>query len=377
MSWGRSDLNGSRKWVRPTVPNSVEDKTLGSDVAHGLGATLPDSIGDLQNLEFLDTRRTLIRKLPNSIVKLQKLVYLLGGPFIGFKFPKGIRKLKRHTTFGPARAHDVHSLQEIGQLVDLHKLGIDFGGSDLSLRMLEEISVLLSKLNGSLRSLKILHWADSSLKKALDEVASPPLLLCKLMIQCRLYELPPWFASLKHVTKITLSNTRLQLEDLQVLRNLPALVYLKLGYKSFFNNDEDLVFDRGGFAQLKFLEIIEKNLGSRALSAAEIRNAPATHGAAPFPWSPSADHHSAVALFPFPIFTSASLLGLHLAKNNESNPSSSLACHFRVRVCSPQRTPLPYLCLSTSSYLRYRVGEFVNQAVVGIRFVENEVAFSV
>ncbi|KAG6524348.1 hypothetical protein ZIOFF_014255 [Zingiber officinale] len=219
-------------------------------VEHVLSSTpcyisaLPDSIGDLQNLEFLDTRRTLIRKLPNSIVKLQKLVYLLGGPFIGFKFPKGIRKLKRLTTFGTARAHNVHSLQEIGQLVDLHKLGIDFGGSDLSLRMLEEISVLLSKLNGSLRSLKILHWADSSLKKALDE----------------------------HVTKITLSNTRLQLEDLQVLRNLPALVYLKLGYKSFFNNDEDLVFDRGGFAQLKFLEIIEQNVSFKEGAVRSLRN---------------------------------------------------------------------------------------------------------
>ncbi|XP_042462287.1 disease resistance protein Pik-2-like [Zingiber officinale] len=131
---------------------------------------LPDSIGDLQNLEFLEIRGTYIQKLPNAIVKLQKLVYLLGGPFIGFKFPKGIRKLKRLTTFGTARAHNVHSLQEIGELINLQKLDIFLGRSDLSLRMLEEISALLSKLNGSLRSLKILHWADSSLKKALDEV---------------------------------------------------------------------------------------------------------------------------------------------------------------------------------------------------------------
>ncbi|XP_042460289.1 disease resistance protein Pik-2-like [Zingiber officinale] len=221
---------------------------------------LPDSIGDLQNLEFFDIRETNIRKLPNSIVKLRKLVYLLGGSLTGFKFPKGIRKLKRLATFGTARTRNVHSLQEIGELVHVQKLAISFCCSDLSLRMLEEISALLSKVNDSLRSLKILHWADRSLKKALDEVASPPLLLCKLMIRCRLYELPPWFASLKHGIKISLFFTRLQLEDLQVMRNLPALVYLKLGYESFVNNDEDLVFDRGGFAQLKFLEIIERNV---------------------------------------------------------------------------------------------------------------------
>ncbi|KAG6528175.1 hypothetical protein ZIOFF_010325 [Zingiber officinale] len=217
--------------------------------------TLPDSIGDLQNLEFLDIRGTPIRKLPNTIVKLQKLVYLLAGPFIGFKFPKGIRKLKRLTTFGMARAHNVHSLQEIGELVHLHKLGIAFEDSNLSLRMVEEISALLSKLNGSLRSLKILNLENSSLKKALDEVALPPLLLCEIEINCRLGELPPWFASLKHVVKISLFRTQLQLEDLQVLRNLPALVNLQLGGESFVYNGENLVFDREGFAQLKLLTI--------------------------------------------------------------------------------------------------------------------------
>ncbi|XP_042462049.1 disease resistance protein Pik-2-like [Zingiber officinale] len=222
--------------------------------------TLPDSIGDLQNLEFLDIRGTDIRKLPNSIVKLQKLVYLLAGPFIGFKFPKGIRKLKRLTTFGMARAHNVHSLQEIGELVHLHKLGIAFEDSDLSLRMVEEISALLSKLNGSLRSLKILHLENSSLKKALDEVALPPLLLCEIEINCRLGELPPWFASLKHVVKISLFRTQLQLEDLQVLRNLPALVNLQLGGESFVYNGENLVFDREGFAQLKLLTIARHNV---------------------------------------------------------------------------------------------------------------------
>ncbi|XP_042465619.1 disease resistance protein PIK6-NP-like [Zingiber officinale] len=215
---------------------------------------LPDSIGDLQNLEFLDMRGTRIKELPNTMVKLQKLVYLLAGPQ-GFKFLKGIGKLKRLVAFGMAYADKMQSLQEIGELVDLQKLAISFGEHDLSLRMLEEIRALLSKLNGTLRSLTIFPPVNISLKNALDEVASPPLLLCKLQIGCRLGQLPPWFASLKHVVKISLVGTLLQLEDLQVLRNLPALVNLKLGFKSFVNNDEDLVFDRGGFAQLKFLQI--------------------------------------------------------------------------------------------------------------------------
>ncbi|KAG6524283.1 disease resistance protein Pik-2-like [Zingiber officinale] len=236
-------------------------------------SVLPDSIGDLQNLEFLDIRGTDIDELPNTIVKLQKLVHLLAGPE-RFKFPKGIGKLNRLVVFGMVRADSVQLLQEIGELVNLQKLDICFGGHDLSLRMLEEISALLSKLNGTLRSLTISHSINDSLKKALDEVASPPWLLCKLRISCKLGELPPWFTSLKHVVKISLSFTRLRLQDLRVLRDLPALVDLKLGIASFLNHYENLVFDRGGFAQLKFLEIEGHNVSFEegALRSLEILN---------------------------------------------------------------------------------------------------------
>ncbi|XP_074568221.1 disease resistance protein Pik-2-like [Curcuma longa] len=231
---------------------------------------LPETIGDLQNLEFLDIRGTNIYVLPNTIIKLQKLVYLLAGPN-SLRFPKGIRKLKRLVAFGMADADNVQLLQEIGELVDLQKLGISFGTSSLSLGMLEEISALLSKLNGSLRSLKIRHFVDSdNLKKALDEVALPPLLLCKLLIGCKLCELPPWFASLNLVVKITLFDTLLQPEDIIVLRNLPALVNLKLGIRSF--TTVDLGFDRLGFARLKLLEIQWYNVSFKegALRSLEI-----------------------------------------------------------------------------------------------------------
>ncbi|KAG6524288.1 disease resistance protein Pik-2-like [Zingiber officinale] len=220
-------------------------------------SVLPDSIGDLQNLEFLDIRGTHIDELPKTIVKLQKLVYLLASKYL--KVPERIGKLNRLVVFGIVRADSVQLLQEIGELVNLQKLGIGFSHrDDLSLRMLEEISALLSKLNGSLRSLKIFSWPNSSLKTALDEVASPPFLLCKLQICYELGKLPPWFAYLNHVVKIYLEYTQLQLEDLQVLRNLPALVNLILEYRSFVHHD--LVFDQGGFTQLKFLEISGYNV---------------------------------------------------------------------------------------------------------------------
>ncbi|KAG6528222.1 hypothetical protein ZIOFF_010373 [Zingiber officinale] len=215
---------------------------------------LPDSIGDLQNLEFLDIRGTQIYKLPNTIVKLQNLVYLLSDVRI-IQLPKGIRRLKKLRTLGMARADNVQLLQEIGELVDLQKLAIWFGGNYLASRMLDAISALLSKLNGNLRSLNIFHIPNDNLKKALDEVASPPLLLCKLQINAVLGGLPTWFASLEKVVKITLYETRLQLQDLQVLRNLHTLVKLVLGTESFDKNGEVLVFDQGGFTHLKYLDI--------------------------------------------------------------------------------------------------------------------------
>ncbi|KAG6528219.1 disease resistance protein Pik-2-like [Zingiber officinale] len=234
-------------------------------------SALPDSVGDLQNLEFLDMRGTYIEELPHTIAKLQKLVYLLGGlnqqhppdmfkilhfvTLFRLKFPKGIRELKRLRKLGMTFADDEQLLQEIGELAELEKLAICFGDDDLVSGVLEGISALLSKLSGSLRSLTIFHAAYGDLKRALDEVASPPLLLCKIQIDVVLGGLPAWFASLKQVVKITLFNTRLQLQDLQVLRNLHALVKLVLGCESFDNDDEDLIFDRGGFTQLKLLEI--------------------------------------------------------------------------------------------------------------------------
>ncbi|XP_042462345.1 disease resistance protein Pik-2-like isoform X1 [Zingiber officinale] len=215
---------------------------------------LPDSIGDLQNLEFLDIRRTDIEELPNTIVKLQKLVYLLCEPPI-FQFPKGIRKLKKLRVLRIACADNVQLLQEIGELVELENLIICVIVDDLESRMLEEISTLLSKLNGSLRSLKIMQISDSGLKRALHELASPPLLLSKIHILAKTDGLPTWFASLEKVVEITLGGTRLQLQDLQVLRNLHTLVKLVLRNGSFDKNGEDLVFDQGWFTHLKYLEI--------------------------------------------------------------------------------------------------------------------------
>ncbi|KAG6524385.1 disease resistance protein Pik-2-like [Zingiber officinale] len=239
---------------------------------------LPDSIGDLQNLEFLDIRGNAIKELPNTIVKLQKLVYLLAGRFcrnpnfINLKVPKEIRKLKGLRAFGTASVDDnVQLLQEIGELVNLEMLSICFGDYDVSHGMLKEINPLLSKLNGSLRSLTIIQ-SFVNLKKALDEVASPPLLLCKLHIQTILGGLPGWFASLKQVVKITLCNTQLQLQDLQVLRNLHTLVKLVLETRSFVRYEQDLVFDQRWFTNLKFLKIRRQcvSFGEGTLQSLEI-----------------------------------------------------------------------------------------------------------
>ncbi|KAG6524388.1 disease resistance protein Pik-2-like [Zingiber officinale] len=235
---------------------------------------LPDSLGDLQNLEFLDIRGTRIEELPNTIVKLQNLVYLLFDLRI-IQLPKGMRRLKKLRTLGMARVDNVQLLQEIGELVDLQKLAICFGDNTLTVRMLDAMSALLSKLNGNLRSLNILHIPNDNLKKALDEAASPPLLLCKLNICAHLGGLPTWFASLDNVVKITLRNTQLRLQDLQVLRNLHTLVTLVLGTESFLSN-EVLIFDQGGFTHLKYLDIETNSVSFEegALQSLEILKMP-------------------------------------------------------------------------------------------------------
>ncbi|URE31840.1 NB-ARC domain [Musa troglodytarum] len=242
---------------------------------------LPDSIGDLQNLQTLDIRGTGINKFPGAAVELKKLAYLLAGTKFHFeanraefsgiwsyesmRMPTGVGKMKGLRKLGLITVTDSTVLLQIGKLTQLQKLSIDVTVGDVGgavhigpedTRRQEHLVDLLSKLDGCLRSLTILDSGNGNgLGQILNDLRRPPLLLHDIQLVGVLQTLPDWVASLNRIVKITLRFTSLTRDAVRVLANLPALAQLVLGYKSLVECDEQLVFDRKGFKGLKLLHI--------------------------------------------------------------------------------------------------------------------------
>ncbi|CAL9111649.1 unnamed protein product [Musa textilis] len=245
---------------------------------------LPGSIGDLSNLQFLDVRETDIQKLPRAVVKLRRLAYLRGSWFYGgLRLPREIRKMKGLQSLGVITGTDAAVLQEIGELTQLKKLSIEFKsrykrGSrfhgcrsvvdnyDLP-KLRRELCTSLQKINSSLRSLTLTDRSDRVIR-SLNDLDPAPLLLGKLHLNGPILTLPAWFPKLDQIAKINLRNTYLDPDAIQVLKDLPGLVQLKLGPRSFqFWREEEseqqpetLHFGREGFAALRTLQTDSLNV---------------------------------------------------------------------------------------------------------------------
>ncbi|CAL9748771.1 unnamed protein product [Musa acuminata subsp. burmannicoides] len=235
---------------------------------------LPGSIGDLSNLQFLDVRETDIQKLPRAVVKLQRLAYLRGSWFYGgLMLPKGIRKMKGLQSLGVITGTDAAVLREIGELTQLYKRGSRFHGCrsvvdnyDLP-KLRRELSTSLQKINSSLRSLTLTDRSDRVIR-SLNDLDPAPLLLGKLHLNGPILTLPAWFPKLDQIAKINLRNTYLDPDAIQVLKDLPRLVQLKLGPRSFQfwrqeeseQQPETLHFGREGFTALRIFQTDSLNV---------------------------------------------------------------------------------------------------------------------
>ena len=154
-------------------------------------------------------------------------------------------------------------LRQIGKLTQLQKLSIDFtvrnGRTDVHIfpedtRRTEHFVELLSKLDSCLRSLTILDNSNG-LGQILNNLHRPPVLLHNIYLVGFIQTLPDWFASLNRIVKITLRFTFLLRDAVQVLKILPALTQLVLGFNSLDECGEQLVLDCNGFKGLKLLHL--------------------------------------------------------------------------------------------------------------------------
>lgn len=210
---------------------------------------LPDSVGNLRQLETLDIKGTRIRMLPKTITELSKLRYLHASFHCRVTVPRGIRKLETlhtlryvHLARGNAvarRTKVLTGLRKLGVSGINMKNGLEFCSAISSLSHLESLSMLShERLNGCL----------DVMSTTLENLQSLKLLGC-------LEKLPEWITELQNLVKLRLNFTSLSCnrEAMQALGNLPNLSILGLCESD--SKIDVLQFQSGLFRRLTVLDL--------------------------------------------------------------------------------------------------------------------------
>ncbi|CAL4897754.1 unnamed protein product [Urochloa decumbens] len=274
---------------------------------------LPDSVGNLSELEVLDIKWTGIQVPPKTIVRLRKLRYLHAGsgrvsyrtsglsypekcmellevqceacltmlakvnarmsrrdlcaiaccgalpPIlmgmgftdgIGVTVPRGMNKLKSlHTLRYVHLAWGNAAVEEIKGLTGLRKLGV----VGISKKNCQNLCLAISKLS-LLESLSL--SSDLNFSVFLSDVKPPPENLQSLKLRGRMTKLPEWIKGLQNLVKLKLVNTgyhaTILMQDIGKLRNLSIL--------SLWEYDSHMTivkveFESGLFMSLKVLDL--------------------------------------------------------------------------------------------------------------------------
>ncbi|XP_039822850.1 disease resistance protein Pik-2-like, partial [Panicum virgatum] len=226
---------------------------------------LPDSLGNLRQLQVLDVRDTWVNALPKTIIKLRKLQYIHSGRKLDYSLtrrdactfaccvrfpalvtgvdnepgptvPRGIRKLKdlhtlREVNVGRGNA----ILQDIKMLTGLRKLGVTGINKKNGPALCSAISSL-----SRLESLSVRSVGKEGFRGCLDDISSPPENLQSLKLYGNLETLPEWIKELPHLVKVKLICTSNLNHDafLEFLGKLPKLEILVLssGWSGFLED---------------------------------------------------------------------------------------------------------------------------------------------
>ncbi|KAK2439956.1 disease resistance protein RPM1 [Trifolium repens] len=235
------------------------------NLSHTKVKVLPRSIGKLLNLETLDLRQTQVHELPKEINNLTKLRLL----------PVYYRKYEGHYSMLNFTT-GVQMQEGFGCLISLQKLYFleaDHGGIDLieelkKLRQLRKLGIrrvrqeygnaLCATIQEMqhLESLNITVIAEEEILD-LDFVSTPPPNLKVLNLKCKLTKLPTWIPKLKYLVKLRLGLSNFVHDPLDSLKNLPNLLRLNLWDDAFAG--DSLHFEVGGFPKLKELDLTRLN----------------------------------------------------------------------------------------------------------------------
>ncbi|XP_050882424.1 disease resistance protein RPM1 [Lathyrus oleraceus] len=234
------------------------------NLSHTKVTVLPRSIGKLVNLETLDLRQTQVHELPKEINKLTKLRLLPAyyrkyeGHYSMLNFTTGVRMQEgigcltslQKLYFLEADHGGIGLIQELKKLRQLRKLGIR--------RVRGEYDNALCATIQEMKHLESLNISAINEEEILDLdfVWTPPNLKV-LNLKGRLTNLPNWIPKLKYLVKLRLGLSNFEHDPLDSLKNLPNLLRLNLWDDAFAG--ENLHFKVGGFPKMKELDLTRLN----------------------------------------------------------------------------------------------------------------------
>uniref|UniRef100_A0A0D3HX07 AAA+ ATPase domain-containing protein n=1 Tax=Oryza barthii TaxID=65489 RepID=A0A0D3HX07_9ORYZ len=210
---------------------------------------LPEKIGDLQFLEILDVRRTAVKDLPASIVRLRRLARLLATEFPMHDGMEKMASLQEVRMIKVNEATSPERLAELARQTNLRVLGINWcvngnasagtgnangssGGDGQGFA--ERFRTALDNIGALSKVESLLLHAGDATQTTLDGMVDtwkPPLRLHTFLMTSKGYcfpRVPPNMHKLSNLAHLTISIVKLDVQDLQLLGALPSLVVLKI-----------------------------------------------------------------------------------------------------------------------------------------------------
>ncbi|XP_039790562.1 disease resistance protein RGA5-like isoform X2 [Panicum virgatum] len=216
-------------------------------------------IANLQYLETLDLRSAMVKELPSDIYKLQQLVRLFIRPRVilatGIGRMEALEELKEISIYS---FYSLEFLQELAQLTKLRSIHIRMEDGQIGL---EQELVLISSIYKlsmcNLHSLKIEFFnnCDAQYGTYALSLQYPLQSLRKFQMRhIHFTKIPNWMGSLNHLEKLALEVGEMEQKDLDILGELPSLLYLFFAVIEC--PKEMLTFrESTGFHCLKYLDV--------------------------------------------------------------------------------------------------------------------------